>query len=123
MNVSDNAAQVSQIIDRAGYDGLEFIIALGSLADSDAVFAVLLEQSDVSDLSSGKTTCSDSETISTQTLVSFIFSDDDKIKRLGYIGGKRYLRLTITPSNNTSAALIAAVAVLSNPTYAPTASA
>jgi len=77
----------------------------------------------LSDLSSGKTTCTDTETISTQTLASFIFSDDDKIKRIGYIRGKRYVRLTITPTNNTSSAMLAACAVLSNPTYAPTASA
>ena len=123
VSVADNTAQVGQIIDRAGFDSLEFIVVTGSLADADATFAVLLEHSDVSDLSSGKSTVTDAETISTQTLASFINSDDDKIKRIGYIGGKRYVRMTITPSNNTAAALIAACAVLGNPTYAPTASA
>ena len=112
VSVTDNTAQVGQIIDKAGYDSLEFVIVTGTLADADATFAVLLEQSDVSDLSSGKTTCADSETIGTQTLASFVFSDDDKVKRIGYIGGKRYVRLTITPTNNTSSAMIAACAVL-----------
>jgi hypothetical protein len=56
-------------------------------------------------------------------LASFIFSDDEKMKRIGYIRGKRYVRLTITPTSNTSSAMLAACAVLSNPTYAPTASA
>ena len=39
---------------------------------------------------------------------SFTFSDDNKIAKIGYIGSKRYVRLTVTPSNNTGAVLISA---------------
>jgi hypothetical protein len=47
--------------------------------------------------------------------------DDDKTRRIGYISGKRYVRLTITPASSSWAALIAAVAVLGHPVTAPVA--
>ncbi len=40
-------------------------------------------------------------------------------RKLGYIGKKRYTRLTITPSANASAALLSSVAILGNPSKAP----
>lgn len=39
VSVTDNTAQISQIIDRQGYDALTFVIATGSIADADATFA------------------------------------------------------------------------------------
>jgi hypothetical protein len=56
VSVSDNTAQVGQIISRAGYDSLTYFIATGSLADADATFTVLLEESDASDMT-GATAC------------------------------------------------------------------
>lgn len=58
--------------------------------------------------------------IGTLALAGFIFSDDDKVRKLGYRGGKRYVELTITPSNNTSASLLCVIAVLGHPAQAPT---
>lgn len=50
VSVSDTTPQVAQIIDRLGYDSLTYIIALGSIADADMTAAVLLEESDASDM-------------------------------------------------------------------------
>ena len=118
VSVADNTAQVGQIIDRAGYDSLTYVIATGSLADADATFTVLLEEGAAANLSDA-VAVADVDLIGTEALASFIFSDDDKCRKLGYKGGKRYTRLTITPANNASAALIAAVAVLGHPLSAP----
>jgi hypothetical protein len=41
------------------------------------------------------------------------------VRKLGYIGNKLYTRLTVTPANNASAALLSAVAVLGHPRSAP----
>ena len=119
VSVADNTAQVGQVVDRKGYDGVTYLIATGSLADADATFTVLLEESDVS--GSGYTAVDDADLIGTEALASFIFSDDDKVRKLGYKGAKRYTRLTITPANNASAALISAVAVLSDGVSKPSA--
>lgn len=118
VSVADNTAAVGQIIDRAGYDGIEYVIALGSIADADATFAVLLEESDASDLS-GSNAVADADLIGTETLAGFIFSDDNKCRKLGYKGTKRYTRLTITPTGNASAALICAVCLLGGAAAGP----
>lgn len=120
VSVADTTAQVGQIIDRQGFDSLEYIIATGSLADADATFAVLLEESDAANMD-GAAAVADADLLGTEALASFIFSDDDKVFKLGYKGHKRYTRLTITPSGNASAAVLSAVAVLGHPANAPTA--
>lgn len=119
VSVADNTAQVGQVVDRKGYDGLTYLIATGSLADADATFTVLLEESDAS--GSGYTAVADEDLIGTEALAGFTFADDDKVRKLGYKGAKRYTRLTITPANNASAALLSAIAVLSDGVSKPSA--
>lgn len=111
VSVSDNTAQVSQIIDLSGCRGCEFIIATGSIADADATFTVLLEHGDASNLSDAAA-APDSDLRGTEALAGFQYDDDNETRKLGYIGTKRYVRLTITPANNTSAALLTAVAAV-----------
>ncbi|ATQ67415.1 MULTISPECIES: hypothetical protein [Methylosinus] len=124
VSVSDNTAQVGQIIDRSGYDALAYVINIGSVADADATFAVLLEESDASDMT-GAAAVADADMISQtsgtapETAASFQFDSDNQVRKLGYIGSKRYTRLTITPASNASAALMSAVAVLGHPHSAP----
>lgn len=120
VSVADNTAQVSQIIDRRGFDSCTFVIATGSLADADVTFAVLLEESDDSGFSTSNAVA-DADLLGTEALAGFQFDDDNECRKLGYVGGKRYLRLTITPSGNASAAVLCAVAILGHPSLVPTA--
>lgn len=120
VSVSDDTAQVSQIIDRQGYDSLEFAIALGSLADSNATFVVLVEDGDAANLSDAAAVV-DAELLGTELLAGFQFDDDNEPRKIGYLGNKRYVRLTITPSGNGSAALLSALAVLGHASLVPTA--
>lgn len=123
---ADNTAQVSQIIDRQGYDSLGFIIATGAVPDADATFTVLVEHDDAAGFGTA-VAVPDAELIgqdpasasTPEQQASFTFAADDNVRKIGYRGNKRYVRLTITPANNTSATLIAAVAVLGNPEYQP----
>ena len=50
--------------------------------------------------------------LGTEAGASFQFDDDNEVRKIGYIGPKRYVRLTITPAANTGNADISAVAVL-----------
>lgn len=120
VSVADTTAQVGQVIDRQGFGSLEYIIAIGAVADADATFTVLLEESDASDMT-GAAAVADADLLGTEALAAFQFDDDNEVRKLGYIGTKRYTRLTITPVANASAALLSAVAVLGNPEIAPTA--
>jgi hypothetical protein len=120
VSVADNTAQVGQIIDRAGFESLTYVIATGSIADADATFTVLLDEGDASNMSDAAAVA-DADLIGTEALAGFQFDDDNECRKLGYKGNKRYTRLTITPVNNASAAVIAAVAILGNPAMTPTA--
>jgi hypothetical protein len=119
VSVADTTAQVGEIIDRKGFDSLTYLIATGSIADADATFTVLLEEGDAANLSDAAAV-SDVDLIGTEALAAFRFDDDNETRKLGYIGNKRYTRLTITPVANASAALLSAVAVLGHPQSAPT---
>lgn len=119
VSVADNTAQVGQIIDKRGFESLTYVIALGSIADPDATFVVLLEESDAADMS-GAVAVADADLVGTEQQAGFQFDDDNETRKLGYIGAKRYTRLTITPVNNAAAALLSAVAILGHPMIAPT---
>lgn len=119
VSVADNTAQVSQIIDRHGYESVTFAIATGSLADADATFTVLVEEGDAANLSDAAAVA-DADLLGTEALAGFTFGDDDETRKIGYIGSKRYTRLTITPAANAAAAVIAAVAILGHPQIVPT---
>lgn len=111
VSVSDNTAQVSQIVDLQGFGACEFVIALGSIADADATFTVLVEDGAASNLSDAAAVA-DADLLGTEAEAGFLFSDDNATKKIGYKGSKRYVRLTITPANNASAALMSALAIL-----------
>lgn len=112
VQVSDNTAQVSQIIDMQGYNSLEFAIAAGTLADSNATFTVLVEDGDNSSLTDNAAVA-DEFLLGTEAAASFVFSDDNVVRKIGYQGNKRYVRMTITPAGNASAADISVVAIQS----------
>lgn len=119
VSVADNTPAVSEIIDTRGYGSLTFAIATGSLADADATFTVLVEDGNDAGLNDAAAVA-DAQLVGTEALASFTFGDDNETRKIGYIGSKRYVRLTITPANNASAALMSAVAILSNgPAPAP----
>lgn len=108
---ADNTALVSSIIDLQGCSALLFAIAAGSLADADATFTVLVEDGNDSGLSDAAAVADDF-LLGTEAGASFTFADDNVTKKIGYVGSKRYVRLTITPANNASAALFSAVAIV-----------
>lgn len=118
VSVADNTAQVSQIIDTLGFGSLEFVIATGAIADADATFTVLVEDGDASNLSDAAPVV-DAQLLGTEAVAGFQFDDDNEVRKIGYLGSKRYVRLTITPAANASGALLAALALLSHPQVAP----
>ncbi len=117
--VTDNTPIVSQIIDRLGYEQLMFAIAIGSVADADATCTVLVQAGDQANLSDAADV-PDLQLTGTEALAGFKFDDDDEVRKIGYVGPKRYVRFTVTPANNTGNIFVAAVAILSGARYAPT---
>ena len=94
-----NTAIVSTILDTSGFDQNEFVLLTGSIADADATFTILVEDGDDSSLSDNAAVA-DANLLGTES-PAFLFSDDNKTYKIGYIGTKRYLRVTITPAANS----------------------
>ena len=117
VSVADTTAQVGTAVDRKGFESVTYAIATGSIADADATFTVLLQESDDN---STYTDVADADLLGTEALAGFQFDDDNECRKLGYIGAKRYTKLTITPVVNARAALISAVAILGHAAAKPT---
>jgi len=116
--VADNTPIVSQIIDVSGYNSLVFLLNLGALVDADATFAVTVDHGDAANLSDAAAVPAANLT-GTLAAASFNFGDDNELRKIGYVGSKRYVRLTVTPANNTGNAFVSAIALLGDPRFAP----
>lgn len=113
--ITDNTAWSSGWIDRksAGIlaQSLTFLLITGALADADATFAVTLQHADADDQSDSAAVAA-ADLIGTLALASFKFDDDNETRKIGYGGNRRYVKITVTPSNNTGNAFLAAIALL-----------
>lgn len=107
---TDNTAVASPIVDTRDYQSVVFVVQTGTLADADATFAGVVAESDASNMASSNAVA-DEDLIGLETGVSFTFAEDNFEGKIGYIGNKRYVQLTITPSANASAAPIAILAL------------
>ena len=115
--ITDNTARVGTVVDLVGFDALKYSISIGALADADATFTVLVEDSDDNVT---YTAVADDFLLGTEAAASFTFADDNKQRSIGYNGSKRYNRITITPANNTGSAVFGVTAILGYPINAPT---
>lgn len=120
---TDNTAIVSAIVDMRGHKALEWVIATGTLADADVTVAATIEHGDAANLSDAAAAPTDC-LIGTLAAAGFRYDDDSAIKKIGVVphkgAGKRYWRLTLTPSAN-SGALPVTVIALRLPQQLPTA--
>ncbi len=116
--ITSNTATNGVIIDTKGYDSLEFVIKSGTL--TDGTYTPSLTEGDASDLSDGSAVAA-GDLLGTVAGATFAAADDNKAKKLGYRGNKRYVRLVITTTGVTSGGTIGAVAVQGHPASVPVA--
>lgn len=118
--VTDDTDVTSEEVDRAGCHTVTLILATGTLSDSNAVFSVKVEDSDTS--GSGFAAVSTSLLQASSTLdatpesgfqYAFDFADDNVQFKIHYLGNKRYLKVTVSPANNTGNLFVVGVAVCS----------
>jgi hypothetical protein len=119
-HATGDAAIVGAIIDRANFDSLEYSINLGTNAATVGAYAVTLEHGDNSALSDA-TTVAAPDLSGTTANASWAFGDVNKTRKIGYVGSKRYTRMTITPTGNNGAFLVGVTAIQADPVNAPTA--
>lgn len=111
---NSSSAVVSQILDRQGFDRVGIVIQTGDLTDANATFAATLEESNDSGMAGANAVAAaDLVGGTVASALNFAFGDDNVFKQIGYIGTKRYLRLTITPTGNDAGNLdVSAFAIL-----------
>ena len=117
---TDNTAYVSQILDTKDVVGAVFAILIGANTDADATFTVLMEDGDASGLSD-HAAVADEFLTGTEAKAGFQFDDDNEMRKLGYVGNKRYVRVTITPANNAAGNIFIAGCWVTQPRNRPTA--
>jgi hypothetical protein len=115
--------QTGKIIDTAGYGGIEFLLAYGTITATNAVFTVVLKEGDVTGT---MTSVADADMLGTELLAGVAAAasrtsgvSKNVTKRLGYKGARRYAQLGIS-STVTAGTLITAIALLHSPAIAPT---
>jgi hypothetical protein len=131
LNTNSDTDIVSAIVDRAGYESVLFVIINGALTDAGAVVSVKLEDGDDSGLSDAAAVPTaqiqlDSSsgrmdaTPETGFHAAYDQGDDNKSFKIGYLGDKRYLRLTISPVGNAAGDIpLAVTALLGNARHQP----
>lgn len=93
---TDNTALTAKLT-RANANNVDCIaLLLGSVADADVAFTAVLEESD-NDSSYTAVNARDYS----GTLTGIDFADDNTVHIFNYWGNKKYVRLTVTPANNT----------------------
>lgn len=115
---TDNTPVVGSIIDTRGYGATEFIIVTGTIADNASTLTPSLQSCEVAN-------CSDAAAVTGRLLAgtiaaaSFVGTEDSTVKYLGYVGTRRYLRLTVTPGIASSSAIFRVLAVQGYPLVRP----
>lgn len=113
--ITDNTATVVTL-DRRAHLSVEFLIALGTVADADVTFTALVEDS--ADNSTWAAVADDM-LLGTEAGLGLQFDSDNKTGKIGYAGAERYVRVTLTPANNTGNADIAIIGLGGHPRVAP----
>ncbi len=116
---ADDTVITTEIIDMRGFKSLVWVILLGNMVDAAFTTVFLMEHGDDSGLSDN-TAVPDSQMDPTEDIASFDQADDNSVRKMGYVGEKRFVRLTITPSDNSGDMPIAICALLGDADRRPT---
>ncbi len=116
---TNNDPIVTETVDMRGFKSMVWLVILGVLADVAFTTVVLIEESDNSNMSSSNEVV-DAQLDPTELVMAFDTDDDSSVRKIGYVGEKRYVRMTITPSYNTGNLPIAIITLMGDPDRLPT---
>ena len=115
--IASNTTTAGDIIDTAGYSSQTFVFQTGTVTDVD--YTVLIQERDNSALSDAAAVA-DADLLGTEAGASFILdADDNKTSKIGYVGVKRYVRLSIVSTSTSSGAVVGAIAILGHARVQP----
>lgn len=115
--------QTGKVIDRAGYNSVEFILSYGAITATNAAYTVTLKEGDAT---GSLTSVADADLIGTEAAATpgtgtrTSGTTKNVTKRVGYKGIKRYVQASVK-STVTAATPISCVAILGSPASVPVA--
>ena len=107
--ITTDTTTAGDIIDTQNFESLEFLIQSGTL--TDGAYAILIEDGNDSGLSDAAAVA-DAQLLGTEVGAGFAAADDNKVSKIGYIGDKRYVRLSIVSTITTTGGTFGAIAIL-----------
>jgi len=122
--IGANATKTGKIIDRAGYNGVEFLASYGAVTTTGSVVTLVCFEGDVTGT---MTSVADADLLGTEALASLTATtprtsgvSKNFSTKLGYKGSKRYVRVDAVQTGTTSVGCVSVEAVLFNPSLMPT---
>lgn len=115
--------QTGKIVDRAGYEGVEFIMSYGTITATNATITPVVKEGDAT---GSMTSIATTDLIGTEAAAGIAAgtrtsgTNKNVTKRLGYIGTKRYVQVNLS-STVTAGTPVAADVLLGMPKQAPVA--
>lgn len=114
--IASSTTTVGNILDTQGYEALDLSLVTGTITDGD--YALTIEHGDDSGLS-------DAATVPAASIIGTLpafteDTDDDSVLHCGYIGKKRYVRVSVVSTNVTSGGTVSVLATFGHPYSAPT---
>lgn len=116
--ISSDTTTAGNVIDMQGYGAVEFIIQSGTL--TDGTYTPLIQEGSAANLSDASAVA-DADLLGTEAAAALDANDDDTVTKIGYIGNKRYVRLSVVSASTTSGGTISAVAIKSKAADLPVA--
>ena len=106
--ISTDTITVGNIIDMQGYGSVEFVMQSGAL--TDGVYTPLIEEGDAANLSDAAVVAA-ADLLGTEAAAVFTLTDDNAVNKIGYVGNKRYVRLSIVSAGAITGGMLSAVSV------------
>lgn len=113
-SISSSTTTNGNIIDTQGYNALTLILSVGSR--TDGTYTPLVRHGDAADLSD-VADVDDADLVGTEALAAI--SASNTVKKIGYVGNKRYVRLSVVSTSVTTGATVGATAILGRPAVGP----
>ena len=95
----------TNIIDMQGFGSCTFVVQVAGVTTADAtnLFTFTIQAGDASDLSDGATVTAATGLLGSNVVIDNT-NDANKVGMMGYVGGKRYVRLVATETGTADAA-------------------
>ena len=111
--ISSDTTTDGAAIDTKGYQSVTFVLQSATL--TDGTYTPVIEESDTGDFSGEENAVADADLLGTEAAAAFAAADDNEVRRIGYVGNKRYVRLTLVSTSTSTGGTLGAVAILGHP--------